>query len=137
MELAVWLALGLQPLTQLCSARSGAEDAKGAHGRHPPTSFFRKAAGLSKPPPAVSLEQDAQPPSGRSKPARHSDTVLLDEDVLVVVEPVDRHPPSVFSPMLAPPPWAVAAPAEPPWWWAGPPWALEKDEEGLTAEWWP
>lgn len=128
MELAVWLALGLQPVTQLWSALRGAEDDSGAHGRHPPTNFFRKSPPA---PAAVSLEQDAQPPSWpRRSPARHSDAVLLDEDVLVVVEAVDRQPPSVFRPMAAAAPWAATAEV-PPGLGGG---ALEKDEEGLSAD---
>lgn len=106
MELPVWLALGLQPLTQLWSARRGADEERGVQGRQPPTSFLRKAPGLSKPP--ASLEQDAQPKGLRS-PVRQSETVLFEDEVLVV-EAVDRHPPKVFSPMVPPPPLAALVP---------------------------
>lgn len=118
MELPVWLALGLHPLTQLWSARRGADEDRGVQGKQPPTSFLRKAAGLSKPP-----EQDAQP-KGLSSPVRQSETVLLEEEVLVV-EAVDRHPPKVFNPMVLPPPLAALVPG-----------AWENEEDGLVLRPW-
>lgn len=69
------------------------------HGRHPPTSFLRRIAGLSK--FLASLEQEAQR-RGLNRLARQSDTVLLEEEVLEV-EVVERHPPRFFRPMSLPP----------------------------------
>ena len=56
---------------------------------------------------------------------RQSDTVLLEEDVLVVEAPVDRHPPRVLKPMAAPPR------LTPPAWWG-----QDKEEHGLPPPAW-
>lgn len=82
-------------MTQLCIARKGAEEDSGAQGRHPPASFLRKIAGLSRFP--ASPEQEAQR-RGLNRFARQSDTVLLEEEVLEV-EVVDRHPPRFLRPI--------------------------------------
>ena len=130
----VWLALALQPVTQLCRARMGPDDDdSGTQGRQPPTSFFLNMAGLSNdvpppPPPPASREQ-AQVMGLKSLEVRQSaDTVLLDDEVLLEVEAVvERQLPRVFSPM---------APLSPPRFDADPTppgWAQEKEDVVLPA----
>lgn len=78
----------MQPVTQLCNARIGAEDDNGVQGKHPPTSLFRSIAGLSY--VLASPEQEGQ---GLNIFPRQSEAAVLFEDEVLDVEAVERQPP--------------------------------------------